>query len=126
MYGELSVKDEAQQEYEREVVHQACGAVEYELCDAIETVCRELKRIKRKIASHHNELRVNRRVTSKVAPMIAGIMQVICEGAEPDFSDIVAVEDGNDSILDHEMAIAEVRAHYRGLVERYSEDLCSE
>ena len=116
----LSVKDEQMQEYEREVREQACGLVEFALCDAIESVCRALKRIKGRIASHHNELRVVQSIEEACRQLGPEFFERIVAEIDVDFEGAVATADSQDLINDHEMIVDEVRKYFRKLVETFT------
>jgi hypothetical protein len=117
----LSVKDEAQQEYESEVKADACGTAEFAFCDAIEAVCRSLKRVKNRISSHHNALRINHEADRACEPLTSDIIRMIGESYAPDFAACVAEADTEDRILDHEFIVEDVRKHYEGFVKFHAE-----
>ncbi|MCC7334401.1 MAG: hypothetical protein IT422_04875 [Pirellulaceae bacterium] len=121
---ELTVIQEQDAEYRREVAAQACGDVELELCDVLTAICRELNRVRERIASHHNPLRNNSQAASVASDLAPDIIRLIGDAYQWDFEHIVAINDSEDRICDHEFTVDEARQHARQLVVDYGGESC--
>lgn len=108
---ELSIRDETAQEYEREVIAQAKGAVELDICDVLAAAEDELRAARQRISAEHNGRRVNvfAGVLGKnLARELAGH---IYDSYMFKFDSYVSNEDAEDKILNDEYAVDEVRKH---------------
>lgn len=108
---ELSIREETAQEYEREVIAQAKGAVELDICDVLAAAEVELRSARQRISAEHNGRRVNvfAGVLGKnLARELAG---QIYDSYMFKFDSYVSNEDAEDKILNDEYAVDEVRKH---------------
>lgn len=108
---ELSIREETAQEYEREVIAQAKGAVELDICDVLAAAEEELRAARQRISAEHNGRRVNvfAGVLGKnLARELAG---QIYDSYMFKFDSYVSNEDAEDKILNDEYAVDEVRKH---------------